>query len=200
MPIGVKTGKSINFSEPIPTRKIINVPHIEQEQTNWCWAACIEMVLRYYDTSVAQQCELANELFVGVPDCCSEPSSPECNKPCEIEEISTLYLHRNIQSQLVDENVSFSTLQSEIDADRPVEILFQYKQKEKRGHLVIVRGWYTIETEEYVHVNDPKDDDADLPRMVAYSELLNAYGEGKWTSTWIKIQRKKNDSRWKVTR
>lgn len=190
MPLGVKTGKPINFIEPIPTAKVIDVPQITQEQTNWCWAACVEMVLRYYGTSAARQCELANELF-GRSDCCSEPSSPDCNKPCKIEDISNFYARRNIQSQFVDENVPFSTLQSEIDADRPVEILFQYKKKQKRGHLVIVRGWYTTKAEEYVRVNDPKDDNDDLPRMVAYSELLNAYGEGKWTSTWIKIQRKK---------
>ena len=187
MLIGIKTGKPINFSERIPTEKIIDVPQIAQEQTNWCWAACIEMVLRYYDKGAVQQCELANELF-GRSDCCSEPSSPGCNKPCEIEEISTLYSHRNIQSQFVDENVSFSTLQSEIDADRPIEIVF-YQRKEKRGHLVIVRGWHTTDAEEFVHVNDPKDNSNDVARIVAYSELLEAYGEGKWMSTWIKIQR-----------
>lgn len=186
MPIGIKTGKPINFSEPIPTAKIIDVPQIAQEQTNWCWAACIEMVLRYYGMSAARQCELANELF-SRSDCCSEPSNPECNKPCEIEEISTLYSRRNIQSQFVDKNVSFSTLQSEIDADRPVEAAFYQRRKEK-GHLVIIRGWYITEAENFVHVNDPKDSDG-ASRIVAYSELLDAYEEGKWMHTWLEIQR-----------
>ena len=63
MPLGVKKGKSISFTEPIPTGKIINVPQIAQEQSNWCWAACVEMVLRYYGELAVQQCELANELF-----------------------------------------------------------------------------------------------------------------------------------------
>ena len=186
MPIGVKTGKPIDFSAPIPTVKIIDVPQIAQEQTNWCWAACIEMVLCYYGTSAVLQCELANELF-SRSDCCSEPSNPECNKPCEIEDISNLYARRNIQSQFVDENVPFATLQSEIDAARPVEIVF-YQRREQRGHLVIVRGWHTIEAEEFVHVNDPKDSTG-ASGIVAYSELLDAYGEGKWFYTWLDIQR-----------
>ena len=199
MPIGIKTGKPINFSESISTSKIIDVPQIAQEQTNWCWAACTEMVLRYSGELAVQQCELANELF-GRFDCCSEPSNPECNKPCEIEDISTLYSRKNIQSQFVDKNVPFSTLQSEIDADRPVEIVF-YQRKEQRGHLVIVRGWHTIEAEEFVHVNDPKDSTS-ASRIVAYSELLDAYGEGKWFYTWVRIRKrgKENGSRWKVTR
>ena len=186
MPLGVKKGKSINFGEPLRNTKIINVPQIAQEQPNWCWAACIEMVLRYYNDPIVQQCELANELF-GQSKCCSEPSSPECNKPCEIEDISKLYSRSGVHSQFVDENVPFSTLQSEIDADRPVEVVFYQRQK-KQGHLVIVRGWHIAETEEFVHVNDPKDSNG-ASRIVAYSELLDAYGEGKWMYTWLEIRR-----------
>ena len=81
----------------------------------------------------------------------------------------------------------FSTLQSEIDADRPVEVAFYQRQKEK-GHLVIVRGWYITEAEKFVHVNDPKDSKGDS-RIVAYSELLDDYEEGKWMHTWLDIQR-----------
>ena len=186
MPLGVKTGKSISFEEPIPNGKIINVPQIAQEQSNWCWAACVEMVLRYYGELAVQQCELANELF-SRSECCSEPSSPDCNKPCEIENILKLYSRKHIHSKYVDKNVPFSTLQSEIDADRPVEVAF-YQRRKQKGHLVIIRGWYITEAEKFVHVNDPKDSDG-ASRIVAYSELLDAYEEGKWMHTWLEIQR-----------
>ena len=66
MPLRVKEGKSINFREPSPNEKIINVPQIIQEQSNWCWAACVEMVIRYYNEPATQQCEFANELFKGL--------------------------------------------------------------------------------------------------------------------------------------
>lgn len=186
MPLGVKTGKSISFQDPFPAAKIINVPQIAQEQSNWCWAACVEMVLYYYDELAVQQCELANELF-GRSECCSEPSSPECNKPCEIEDVSKLYARRHIHSQFVDENVSFSTLQAEIDAGRPVEIVF-YQRRKTRGHLVIVRGWHITETEKFLHVNDPKDSNG-ASRIVAYSELMDAYEDGRWMYTWLEIRR-----------
>lgn len=186
MPLGVKAGKSINFSVPISPEKIINVPQIAQEQTNWCWAACVAMVLHYYDDHTVQQCELANELFNRY-ECCSEPSSPECNQPCEIKDVSKLYARRDIHSQFVDRNVSFSALQSEIEADRPVEIVF-YPRKKGQGHLVVVRGWRVTETEEFLYVNDPKDSNG-ASRIVAYSELLEAYEDGKWMYTWLGIRR-----------
>lgn len=186
MPLGVKKGKSINFGAPFPNAKIINVPQIAQEQSNWCWAACLEMVLHYYGERAVQQCEFANELF-DRSDCCSEASSPDCNKPCQLEDISNLYQSRNIYSKFVDENVAFSTLQAEIDAGRPVEIVF-YEKRKTRGHLVIVSGWSITEMEEFVYINDPKDSNGSS-RIVAYSELLDAYEEGKWFYTWVEIRR-----------
>lgn len=186
MPLEVKQGKPIIFEEPLPNAKIINVPQIEQEQPNWCWAACFEMVLRYYNESNIRQCEFANELF-DRSECCSTPSSSNCNKPCEIENVTKFYLSKCIQSKFVERTVSFRKLQSEINADRPVEVVFFQKNK-NRGHLVIVRGWHIVTKEKYVHVNDPKDSNG-ASRIVAYSELQDAYGEGKWFYTWIEIQR-----------
>ena len=185
VPLRVKKRKPINFREPVPNEKIINVPQIKQEQSNWCWAACAEMVFCYYGVTPARQCDFANELF-GRTECCSDPSSPNCNQPCEIENLSNLYSRKGINSRFLGETVPFSKLQSEINADRPVEVVF-YQKSKKRGHLIIVRGWRITGTEKFVHVNDPKDSDG-ASRIVTYSELLHAYKEGKWTDTWIEIR------------
>ena len=188
MPLRVKEGKSINFREPSPNEKIINIPQIIQEQSNWCWAACAEMVIRYHNESATQQCELANELF-NRTECCSDPSSPNCNRPCETRDISNLYSRKHIHSKFVENAVTFSKLQSEIDADRPVEVVYFWRDWEKPGHSVIVRGWRIEDKEEFVHVNDPADTPTTMSGLVAYSELLTPYGEGDWSYTWIKIQR-----------
>ena len=188
MPLRVKEGKSINFREPSPNEKIINVPQIIQEQSNWCWAACVEMVIRYYNEPATQQCEFANELF-NRTECCSDPSSPNCNRPCETRDISNLYLRKHIHSKFVEDAVPFSELQSEIDADRPVEVVYFWRDWEKPGHSVIVRGWRIEDKEEFVYVNDPADSPTTMSGLVAYSELLTPYGEGDWSYTWIEIQR-----------
>ena len=187
VPLKVERGKSINFQEPLPSEKIISVPQIKQEQRNWCWAACAEMVQFYYDGTVTEQCKLANELFCQT-ECCSQPSSCCCNKPCREEDVSKLYSSKCIYSKLVKKTVPFSKLQSEIDADRPVEVAYFWRDKKETGHLVIVRGWSVDGKGEFVHVNDPGDNPGE-DRIVAYSELLAAYGRGNWTWTWIEIRR-----------
>ena len=187
MPLRVKKGKSINFQESLLNEKIINVPQIKQEQSNWCWAACAEMILRYYDGSVIRQCEFANELF-GETLCCLMPSSPDCNRPCRKKDVSRLYSSKHIYSKLVEETIPFSKLRSEINAGCLVEVAYLWENSGGTGHVVIVRGWRIDGKEEFVYVNDPGDSLGEY-RIVAYSELLAAYGKGNWTYTWIEIRR-----------
>ena len=187
MPLRINKGRTINFQEPIPSKKIINVPQIKQEQLNWCWAACAEMVLRYYGDTTTQQCEFANELFCQT-ECCSKPSSCCCNKPCWEEDVSKLYSSNHIYSKFIKKNIPFSKLKSEIDANRPIEVAYSWRDRGETGHLAIVRGWCIDGKKEFVYVNDPNDNPGGN-RMITYSELLAAYGQGEWTCTWIDIRR-----------
>ena len=145
------------------------------------------MVLRYYGGPTTRQCDFANELF-GRTECCLKPSSLNCNRPCEMPDVSNLYSSNHIHNRLVDKPVPFSKLQSEIDAGRPVEVVYFWRDWGKPGHSVIVRGWYTDGKEEFVHVNDPADSPTTMSGIVAYSELLAPYGEGDWTYTWVEIR------------
>ena len=187
MPLGVKQGKSISFPKSSVTENVIDVPQIKQEQPNWCWAACAEMVLLYYGGPATRQCDFANEIF-GRTECCLKPSSPNCNRPCEMPDVSNLYSSNHIHNRLVDKSVPFSKLQSEIDAGRPVEVVYFWRDWGKPGHSVIVRGWRTDGKEEFVHVNDPADSPTTMSGIVAYSELLAPYAEGDWTYTWVEIR------------
>lgn len=191
MPLRVQRGTSISFEEPLPDEEIINVPQIKQEQRNWCWAACAEMILYYYRGTAGtptQQCKFADKLFCET-ECCSEPYSSACNRPCEIRDVSALYSSQGIHSKLVNNPVPFSTLQSEIGDGRPVEVAYFRRDSEEPGHLVIVRGWRIDGNEEFVHVNDPADSPPSMSGIVAYSELLAPYGTCEWTCTWIEIRR-----------
>ena len=187
MPLRVHKGNSISFQEPLSNEKIINVPQIKQEQSNWCWAACAEMVLSYYDAPATQQCKFANKIL-GKTECCLEPVSPDCNKPCRKEDISKLYSSNYISSKFVGNVVSFSKLQSEIEADRPVEVAHFWGDNGKTGHLVIIRGWCVDGKEEFVYINDPGDSPGE-DRIITYYELLTPYGQGNWTWTWVEIRR-----------
>ena len=104
-------------------------------------------------------------------------------------DVSNLYSSKHIHSKLVEKAVPFSKLQSEIDADRPVEVVYFWRDWGKPGHSVIVRGWRIDDEEEFVHINDPADSPTTMSEIVAYSELLAPYGEADWTYTWIEIRR-----------
>jgi len=58
--------------------QLLNVPYFRQEQTNWCWAACCEMVFHYYGDAGIRQCDMATAQFGG--DCCTAPASSGCNQ------------------------------------------------------------------------------------------------------------------------
>ena len=64
------------------------VPLIQQEQSNWCWAATAKMIASIYGMNIAQ-CDQANNAF-GRTDCCANPSSSNCNSP---ETPSTTFGH-----------------------------------------------------------------------------------------------------------
>lgn len=182
MPLRQAKGKPITFVVPPLGGKTINVPQIKQEQSLWCWAACAEMVLHYYGNAGVRQCDFANWLF-GQSGCCSSPSSSVCNRTCVVADVQRVYTQWGIRCSLTNGTVSFSTLQFEINGDRPVEVAYQWEGG--GGHVAIVRGWDRINTQPFVRVNDP----AYGSLGVYYAELLAAYGFGTWFYTWTGIRR-----------
>lgn len=101
-----------------------------------------------------------------------------------------MYSNRGIKSQFVDGPVPFSTLQSEINAGRPVVVVYYWindprqRNNSLTGHMAIVHGWKIWDTKAFVHVNDPHPH-RDTHSVIAYSEVREAYGGGEWTYTWI---------------
>src|SRR5215510_6513670 len=60
---------------------ILQVPMIEQTEKNWCWAACIQMIMAFFNHNLGQ-CSVAGLLFEN-RDCCANRSS--CNVSCAPE-------------------------------------------------------------------------------------------------------------------
>ena len=75
----------------------LNVPLIKQEQTWWCWAACAQMVMRYYGNDLAAQCDFANWAF-GQTNCCSTGDSVDCNKGLARSRVKEVFGHWGIES------------------------------------------------------------------------------------------------------
>jgi len=163
---------------------ILPVAHLTQMKSQWCWAAAAQMVLDYYGQSKSQ-CELAN-ILLGKRTCCFWVN--RCNVSCTEAQVAQLYSSLGLSSTHHSTPVSFSTIQSEINANRPIEVGFSWSSS--RGHLAIVRGWEQNTSGDWVRINDP---DLWLHQnngqgKMLYSKLAKPYGIGKWVATWTDLK------------
>lgn len=160
------------------------VPLHMQEQRQWCWAACIQMVLRFLDSNdPVTQCQMANNAFEA-NGCCKTPSSSICDKPLPIYRVTPEWLRYNVQSSFTNHPVSFSSIRFEIDNNRPIETGMRIGNG---GHAIIIIGYGVDGADEQVIVHDPW---IGIKNM-SYVELRSAYGEtrGQWMCTWTGIRR-----------
>ena len=181
MPIRNKQRFSIPHSGPLRGAGPLNVPHIYQEQKNWCWAACAGMVLHYYNSAGVAQCRFANQAL-GQSSCCQFPNSSICDLPLQDLQITQLFTAYGLKTSYSAKSVGFGTLVSEINSGRPVEVAFSWNGG--GGHVALVVETSIINNRQVVRVNDPKNGAGG----VYYSDLQNAYGLGKWDATWTSIQ------------
>jgi hypothetical protein len=153
-----------------PAAAILDVPYARQEQTEWCWAACSEMVARFLGNATVQQCELANFLH-GQTDCCQTPGSAACNRPCPVLGVGLVYQHLHINCVSQAGPVNLLVIAQEINARRPVEV--GYLWTGGGGHVALIRG-YTAQG--LLAVHDPWFGSG----TVTYPAVLLAYGRGQW--------------------
>jgi ABC-type bacteriocin/lantibiotic exporter with double-glycine peptidase domain len=152
---------------------ILNVPYVAQEQTEWCWAACTQMVAAYLNKTV-KQCELANFLH-GQTTCCATPGSQACNQPAPTAGVPQVYNHLGINCITNTWPVSAAIVVNELQQGRPVEIGFLWFGG--GGHVAIIRG---VTAQGYFAVNDPWFGAG----LYQYQALYLAYGRGRWALTF----------------
>ena len=159
---------------PIPGSAVLSIPHIAQEQTNWCWAAFCEMVFRYYNISNVRQCDMASWRFGA--SCCAAPSSSVCNAPSWPDTVLT---HWGINHSYTGSSVSFGAIQFEIGSSRPLGTYYAWTGG--GAHVALVVGWYDNND---VLVRDPWY----TYGRITYSDLVAAYGLGSWAGTYTNLR------------
>src|SRR5690242_16082972 len=117
MPIRSSGGTPINptASSPRFTTTILPVPYHRQEQTNWCWDACNQMVIEFLGLGALTQCAIATAEFGG--NCCAAPASSLCNQPAWPD---ATYNRNGVRFAINNSAVAFAGVQSDIDAGCPL--------------------------------------------------------------------------------
>lgn len=177
MPLRIWKRRAIPPAHPgtDSTAVLLDVPYVEQQQMNWCWASCCEMVFRYYGAHNVRQCDIATAQF-GV-DCCKSPSDTVCNQAAWPEHVYPVWGFRVVKR--INWAISVSKVRAEIDKDRPIEIYFSWHKGS--SHVAIIRGYYHNND---LDVHDPKFGSG----RYEFSEIVAAYRLGRWTKTYLDLR------------
>lgn len=160
-----------------------------QERSEWCWAACAQMVATFYNRS-SSQCRLASFLF-DEDGCCESDLNfnSACNQGCDGDDVVAVYDRLGIGARRLNFAAQFADVVSEIKNGQPVEAGLKWLGDQLRGgHLVIIYGFSPSANAQdgWIRVNDPWDE-FQPQSEIKYSYLRAAYGMGRWSDTWVDI-------------
>jgi hypothetical protein len=167
----------IGGAPPTPTSKELEFTRWQQEETQWCWAACAGSIAAYYDpTSHWTQCSIVCALL-GVNSCCANGSDDSCNQPGYLDH--ALELVGRFDPPIVSNAMMWSELVAEIVTNEPIGVRIQWASG--GGHFVVIDGFDSSGATQRVDVQDPWDG----YRRISYDDLCSNYpGSGSWTHSY----------------
>lgn len=127
----------------------LSVSLIQQEHSNWCWAASTQMVLNYKGKWM-EQCAMANRSF-GLNYACGEPTfdwDDPANEGNYNSEVAKLLIYKGLSAKVVG-SMSLSSIKAKIDASKP--IIFGWSWTGGGGHDVVLKGYSGSD----LYFNDP---------------------------------------------
>ena len=158
---------------------LLAVPEYGQRAEEWCWAACVQMILAYYGVKV-DQCDIVNRRFNSTV-CCQDPEDPSCNAPLSVVDVAMAYRDWN-KSAVCIQSTDITLIENEISAGRPLQVGLVWN--DGSAHAAVVCGASEGEFGPILQVNDPK-----YGAGSVYQQNLElAYGGGSWQYTWYSIK------------
>lgn len=168
-------------SLPAHAFKYLSVPVRFQERNGWCFAACDQMLIRYYGKYFDEQCEIVENYRSqsppwGTTNCCL---SPDFGCSAASGGIGDEVEHMGIRVTNVG-RLTYQQLKDEIDAGHPFAAHFG-SACPYWGHWLVVKGYFG--GEELVSIIDPAPFGSEGwgggESIVSYSDLVDA----NWCAT-----------------
>lgn len=152
------------------------IPYIRQEQDNWCWAACCEMIVRGMGFRQIRQCDMASTRSGQA--CCATPDSYDCDQGAwpEVE-----YIKHGVDLDLHKFAVAREIVRDELDRGRPVEVYYAWRTG--GAHVALIVGELGSDN---FQVHDPWYGSA----VRTFDDIVSGYGMGSWDRTYINIRRR----------
>ncbi|MEP7195306.1 MAG: papain-like cysteine protease family protein [Saprospiraceae bacterium] len=151
-------------SEPIYVHRLnyndLYINCISQKQSNWCWAACSEMVMKHFDPSGNYaQCEQAvralnpNQVSqTSIGSCCQAATGNlECNHTNW--PIFEMYNFKCSDTYTCSDYLSWEDMLNQIDSSKPLCLTYNWTCG--GAHMIIMSGYQIVNNQLLVHLLDP---------------------------------------------
>jgi hypothetical protein len=150
--------------------RVLDVPLYGQKTPQWCWAATTRMTVGYHGACLSQ-CQQANAAF-GRTDCCDIPTPTTC-----IEPGLPAYKTWGYSASLTQEGtaLTWEELTAQIDAGLPTNFIWRWKRG--GGHIMVARGYETVDGEGQVYINDPWPVDQGNHQWITYKRYVSQPGD-----------------------
>lgn len=159
-----------------------------QETNNWCWAATTQMLAAHAGVTVTQ-CSLANQRF-GRTDCCNPqndnascPKTNNCNMPGWL-----MLTECGLTFNETEPALSWESLRKQIYCSKK-PMGYAYGTPGVVGHVVVVKGYLTLNGTNYVVLNDPWAPCNGEERIITYAQYADPAGSSTHWRTWYNIKK-----------
>lgn len=159
--------------------RTLSITQVVQAKTNWCWAACSEMVGRYQNSnSTRDQWAVVKEVKGS-----SYPN--DGGTTSEIQQ-GIRYASVNTVTYTNSSTLTFAKHESHIDNSDPLVVWMSWNSG--NAHVVVCAGYKTSGSTDYLYLIDPIEDTT--KEYYNYTSLKNGTsiqsGTGKYTTTIYK--------------
>ncbi len=118
------------------------VPHIQQQRSKWCWAACIEMSSSTTVKKSGRRVPVGNHAH-GTMLCCTQLAMPQfCNKGLSVT-LPAQWGRQSYAADYIAGALPFADIAACIDGDRPFQVglSFNASSPASIGHAVLGVGY-----------------------------------------------------------
>jgi hypothetical protein len=169
---------AIDWFRRLTKRRCLCFTMQHQEQTQWCWSATATSVAHYYNSASAwTQCSLVNAEF-GRSDCCTSPSSSNCNQPWYLDSVLTRVGHL---ASFTGSSTSFADVCTELDNGRPLGVRIGWSGGGGHFNIIACYTRHLLSRLQSVQIEDPWYGTS----VWDYDTFRTAYqGTGSWTHSY----------------
>ena len=143
--ITITSGDAQTTVPVVVADRVLDVPHIRQKKSQWCWAACAQMIVKTYDpNNIKTQAELVTELWESAKD-------DAANRTDIINVVEKQFTNEDTGQKTVEgkyisnpENMTDTRMRQILDSGSPIIYLagkYANNGKRESGHFRVIYGY-----------------------------------------------------------